>query len=111
MVAVEGDLMSFGGESVSVVTQCVLDLAEDLFGWRVGENFGHFTRPLFEERLEALHESADAGLAVFCRCGCGAIGVGHDKAHRRDLLHQRESGRCLSVLHLHSPDAPSPQGE
>ncbi len=70
--------MNVGGESVSVVAQCVLDLAEDLFGWRVGESFGHLADALFEERLKAFHELADAGLTVWGRCGHGAIGVSHD---------------------------------
>lgn len=65
MVAVEGNLMNFGGESVSVIAECVLDLAEDLFGWRVGECLGHLACMLFEERLEAFHELANADLAVF----------------------------------------------
>jgi hypothetical protein len=64
LVAVEGDLMNFGGESVGVVAECVLDLAEDLFGRRVGECLGHLARALFEERLEAFHELANADLAV-----------------------------------------------
>jgi len=63
LVAVEGDLMDVGGESVGVVAECVLDRAEDLFGWRVGERFGHLACALLEERLEACHEFADAGFA------------------------------------------------
>jgi hypothetical protein len=65
LVAIEGDLMNVGGESVSVVAECVFDLAEDLFGWRVGEGLGHLACPLFEKRLEAFHELADASLALF----------------------------------------------
>ena len=57
--------MNFGGESVGVVAECVFDLAEDLFGGRVGECLGHLACVLFEERLEAFHEFADAGFAVF----------------------------------------------
>lgn len=57
--------MNFGGESVGVVPQGVLDLAEDPFGWRVGECLSHLAYALFQERLEAFHELLDAGLAVF----------------------------------------------
>lgn len=89
MVTVEGNLMNFGGEAVGVVAKRVLDLAEDLFGWRVGEGFRHFAGPLFEERLEAFHELADAGLAVFDRCRHEAVGVCHDRLTGRDLLHRR----------------------
>ena len=81
--------MNFGGESVGVVAERVLDLAEDLFGWHVGEGLGHFACPLFEERLEPLHELSDAGLAVFDRCRHGAVGVCHDRLTGRDLLHRR----------------------
>ena len=70
--------MNFGGESVSVVAECVLDLAEDLFVWRVGESLSHFACPLFQERLEAFHELTDAGLAVFGRGGHGVVGICHD---------------------------------
>ena len=89
MVAIEGNLVNFGGESVCVVAESVFDLAEDLFGWRVGECLGHLAGPLLEERLEAFHELADAGLAVFWRYRRGAIGVGHDVLTEGDLLHQR----------------------
>jgi len=65
LVAVEGDLMNFGGESVGVVAERVLDRPEDLFGWRIGERLGHLACALFEERLEAFREFADAGFAVF----------------------------------------------
>lgn len=65
MVAVEGDLVNVGGESVGVVAERVFDLAEDLFGWRVGERLGHPACAPFEERLEALHELANADLAAF----------------------------------------------
>ena len=75
--------MNFGGESVGVVAERVFDLAEDLFGWRVGECLGHLACALFEERLEALHELPDAGLAVVGRCRHEAVGVCHDDAHRR----------------------------
>lgn len=87
MVAVEGNLMDVGGESVGMVAECVLDRAEDSFGGRVGEGLGHLACALFEERLEAFHEFADAGFAV---CGRGrhrAIGVSHDGLARGDLLH------------------------
>ena len=70
--------MNSGGESVSVVAECVLDLAEDRFVWRVGESLSHFACPPFQERLEAFHELADAGLAVFGRGGHGVVGIGHD---------------------------------
>lgn len=89
MVAVEGDLMNFGGESVGVVAERVLDRAEDLFGWHVGEGLGHLTCPSFQERLEPLHELPDAGLAVFDGCRHGAVGVCHDRLTGGDLLHRR----------------------
>lgn len=57
--------MNVGGESVGVVTQCVLDRAEDPFGWRVGECLSHLAYALFQERLEAFHELLDTGLTVF----------------------------------------------
>ena len=44
--------MNFGGESVGVVAECVFDLAEDLFGWRVGEGLGHFACPSLQHGLE-----------------------------------------------------------
>lgn len=75
--------MDFGGESVGVVPQGVLDRAEDLFGRRVGECLGHPARASLEERLEAFHQLPDAGLAVVARCGRGAVGVGHDGSRRR----------------------------
>lgn len=56
--------MNFGGESVGVVTQRVLDVAEDLFGRHVGEGLGHLACSLFQEWLETFHELPDAGLAV-----------------------------------------------
>jgi hypothetical protein len=65
LVAVEGDLMNVGGESVGVVAECVFDRAEDLFGWRVGECLGHLACAPFEDRLKAFHELANADLAVF----------------------------------------------
>jgi hypothetical protein len=65
LVTVEGNLMNFGGESVSVVAERIFDLTEDLLGWRVGERLGHFADPLFQERLEPLHELLDAGFTVF----------------------------------------------
>jgi hypothetical protein len=65
LVTVEGNLMNFSGESVCVLTQRVLDLAEYLFGWRVGEGLRHPADSLFQERLEAFHELLGAGLAVF----------------------------------------------
>ena len=81
--------MNFGGESVGVVAECVLDLAEDLFGWRVGECLDHLACALFEERLEAFQEFADAGFAVRGRGRHRAIGVSHDGPARGDLLHQQ----------------------
>lgn len=57
--------MNVGGESVGVVAERVFDRAEDLFGWCVGEGLGHLACASFEERLEALHELADADLAAF----------------------------------------------
>jgi hypothetical protein len=83
LVTVEGDLMNVGSESVGVVAQRVFDRAEDLFGWRVGERLGHLACPLFQERLETVHQVPDAGLTVFGRCARGAIGVGHDKLAER----------------------------
>jgi hypothetical protein len=106
LVTVEGDLMDFGGEPVGVVPQCVLDLAEDLVGRRVGESLGHPACPLLQERLKAFHELPDAGLAVVAGCRHGAVGVGHDVVTGGDLLRQQQSGQRLTVLHLHSPDAP-----
>lgn len=79
--------MDFGGESVGMVAECVLDHAEDSFGGRVGERFGHLACALFEERLEALHEFTDAGFAVRGRCRHRGIGVSHDGLTRGDLLH------------------------
>ena len=98
--------MNVGGESVGVVTECVLDRAENLFGWRVGEDLGHLTCPLFQERPEPFHELPDAGLTGFGRCGHGTVGVCHDRLTGGDLLHRRYSGRYLSVLHPHFPDLP-----
>jgi hypothetical protein len=89
LVAVEGDLMNFGGESVGVVAEGVLDLAEDPLGRRVGERLDHLARPLLEERSEAIHESADAGLAVFCRCGHGVVGICHDDLTGGNLPHRQ----------------------
>jgi hypothetical protein len=37
LVTVEGNLVDLGGESVGLVAERVLDLTEDLLGWRVGE--------------------------------------------------------------------------
>lgn len=70
--------MNFSGESVSVVPQRVLDLAEYLFGGRVGEGLSHLAYSLFQEWLETLHELPDAGLAVFCRGGNWVVSVCHD---------------------------------
>ncbi len=70
--------MNFVGESVGVVTQRVLNLAEYLFGWRVGESLGHLAYPLFQEWLETFHQLPDAGLAVVCRRGNWVVGVCHD---------------------------------
>ena len=81
--------MNFGSESVGVIAERVLDRAEDLFGWRVGESLGHLTCPLFQERLEPLHELPDAGLAVVGRGRHGAVGVCHDRLTGGDLLHRR----------------------
>jgi hypothetical protein len=89
LVAVEGDRMSFGGESVGVVAERVLDRAEDLFGRHVGEGLGHLACALFQERLEPLHEALDPGLAVFDRCRHAAVGVCHDWLTGGDLLHRR----------------------
>jgi hypothetical protein len=105
LVAVEGDLVNFGSESVGVVPQGVLDLTEDLFGWRVGEYLGHPACPLLQERAEAVHQLPDAGLTVVAGCGHGAVGVGHDVFTEGDLLRRHESGRRLTGLHLHSPDS------
>jgi hypothetical protein len=88
LVAVEGDLMNFGGESVGVVAECVFDRAEDLFGWCVGERFGHLACPLFQDRLEVFQEVLDAGRTVFDRCRHGAVGVCHDRLTGGDLLHR-----------------------
>lgn len=79
--------MNVGGEPVGVVAECVFDRAEDLFGWRVGEGLGHPACALLEERLEAFHEFADAGFAVYGRGRDRAIGVSHDRPARGDLLH------------------------
>jgi hypothetical protein len=106
LVAVEGDLMDFGGESVGVVAEGVLDGTEDLVGGRVGEGLGHLACPLVQERAESIHQLPDPGLAVFSRCGYGAVGVCHDVLTGGDLIHLRESGRRPCALHLHSPDAP-----
>lgn len=57
--------MSFGGESVGVVAERVLDRAEDLFGWSVGESLGHLTCPSFQHRLEPYQEVLDPGLTIF----------------------------------------------
>ena len=57
--------MNVGGESVGVVAERVFDRAEDLFGWRVGQCLGHPACALFEERLKASHDLANADLAVF----------------------------------------------
>ena len=81
--------MSFGGESVGLVAERVLDRAEDLFGWRVGEGLGHLACALFQELLEPLHEVLDPGLAVFDRCRHAAVGVCHDRLTGGDLLHRR----------------------
>ena len=71
--------MNVGGESVGVVAECVLDRPEDLFGWCVGEGFGHLTCPVCQDGLEPFQELPDAGLTVFGRGGHGAIEVGHDR--------------------------------
>ena len=89
MVAVEGNLMNFRGESVGVVAECVFDPAEELFGRRVGECLGHRACALFEERLKAFQELADACLTVCTRCGHKAIGVSHGLLTEGDLLHQQ----------------------
>ena len=89
MVAVEGDLMNVGGESVGVVAGGVFDLAEDPSGWRVGECLGHLACALFEERLKASHALADAGLAVGSRCGHGGVESAMTRLAEGDLLHQQ----------------------
>lgn len=81
--------MSFGGESVGAVAERVLESAEDLFGWRVGEGLGYLTCPSLQHRLEPFQEVLDPGLTVFDRCRHGAVGVCHDRLTGGDLLHRR----------------------
>jgi hypothetical protein len=90
LVAVEGDLVDLGGQSVGVVAEGVLDLAEDVLGWRVGERLGHLARPSLQERTESIQESLDASFAVVGGLvGCGRVGVGHDMLAGGNLLHQQ----------------------
>jgi hypothetical protein len=114
LVAVEGDLVNVGGESVGVVAECVFDRAEDPFGWGVGEGFGHLACPALQHGLEPFHEVLDADLTVVGRCGHRAVGVSHGRltegiCYTRNSLADT-SAFCTHFLRTHPRPRSAPGG-